>query len=203
MRTSAAAAEVLAAANGSPSWAELAARSAACTACPELAAERTTVVVGDAPPRARLALVGEAPGAEEDRAGRPFVGKAGRLLDELLAEAGLRRDEVAVVNVLQCRPPGNRAPRAAEVANCRGWLTRKLDLVRPQVVCALGLTAASWFLGRGVRLGAARGVVHEVDDRRVVVSYHPSAAIRFGPAGMPIAALRSDLAWVATLLDHG
>ncbi len=200
MRAPAGVAEVAAAASGCDSWAEVVSGCRACTACPELAAGRTTVVVGDAPPGARLVLVGEAPGADEDRNGRPFVGRAGRLLDELLAEAGLRRDEVAVLNVLQCRPPGNRAPRAAEVARCRGWLTRKLDLIRPELVCALGLTAASWFLGRGVRLGAARGVVHEVDGRPVVVSYHPSAAIRFGPAGMPIAALRSDLARAAALL---
>ncbi len=107
---------------------------------------------------------------------------------------------MAVLNVLRCRPPGNRAPLPAEVARCGGWLARSLDLVAPRVVCALGATAATWFLGRGTRLAAARGTVHAVGGRQVVVSYHPSAAIRFGPAGAPMAALRSDLALVAELL---
>ena len=181
-------------------WAGLVAAAQGCTACPELAASRSTVVVGVAPPRARLTLVGEAPGAQEDQEGRPFVGRAGRLLDEVLAGVGIARSEVAVMNVLQCRPPENRTPKPDEVARCRGWLDRKLTLVEPELICALGLTAAAWFLGRGIRLSAVRGVVHEVAGRRVVVSYHPSAAIRFGPAGAPLAALRADLAFVASLL---
>ena len=193
--------EVAEAAARCASWDELVRASAACVACADLAATRTTVVVGEAPPGARLALVGEAPGADEDRAGRPFVGRAGRLLDELLAEAGLDRSAVAVLNVLQCRPPGNRTPTPAEVARCRGWLDRKLALVRPELIVALGLTAAGWFLGRGVRLGSVRGVVHEVDGWRVLPTYHPSAAIRYGPAGEPLAGLRADLALAA--LDLG
>jgi DNA polymerase len=184
------------------SWDELVVASSTCTACEELAATRQSVVVGAAPAgrRARLAVVGEAPGADEDRAGVPFVGRAGRLLDELLAEAGLDRAGVAVLNVLQCRPPGNRAPRTAEVARCRGWLDRKLELVGVELVVALGLTAAGWFLGRGVRLASVRGTVHEVGGRRVLATYHPSAAIRYGPAGEPVAALRADLALAARLL---
>jgi len=188
---------------GCASWADLVTAAGRCTACPELAATRTTVVVGDPGPAgrpARLALVGEAPGAEEDRAGRPFVGRAGRLLDDLLAEAGLARADVAVLNVLQCRPPGNRTPAPDEVARCRGWLQRKLELLQPELTCALGLTAAKWFLGGGVTLAAAHGRVHEVDGRRVVVTYHPSAAIRHGPAGAPLAALRADLRLAAALL---
>lgn len=183
------------------SWAALDADAQSCTACAELAATRTTVVVGDAPAGARLALVGEAPGADEDRLGRPFVGRAGILLDQLLAEAGLPRASVAVLNVLQCRPPGNRAPKPDEVARCRGWLVRKLDLIGPELSVPLGLTATVWFLGRGVRLGQVRGRVHEVDGRRVLPTYHPSAAIRFGPAGGPLAALRADLELAATLLE--
>jgi DNA polymerase len=182
------------------SWAELTAAAHTCTACPELAASRTTVVVGDAPAGARLALVGEAPGAEEDRTGRPFVGKAGALLDRLLAEAGLDRPGVAVVNVLQCRPPGNRTPTATEATRCRGWLERKLHLIAPELVVTLGLSAAVAFLGRGVRLASVRGEVHEVDGRRILPTYHPSAAIRFGPNGAPLAALRADLRTAAGLL---
>jgi DNA polymerase len=193
--------EVATVAAGCAGWAELVPAAHACTACEELAAARSTVVVGDLPgPGARLALVGEAPGADEDRAGRPFVGRAGRLLDDLLAEAGLDRAEVAVLNVLQCRPPGNRPPRPAEVARCSGWLARKLELVDPAVVCALGRTAASWFLGPKVTLAGVRGQPHQVGGRSVVVTYHPSAAIRHGPAGEPLAGLRADLKLVAALL---
>jgi DNA polymerase len=159
------------------------------------------VVVGEAPAGARVALVGEAPGAQEDVAGRPFVGKAGQLLDTLLREAGLDRDQVAVVNVLKCRPPANRTPKRAEVERCRPWLDRQLDLIAPELVVALGLTAVGWFLGHGVRLGASRGVLHEVGGRRVLATYHPSAAIRFGPRGAPMAALREDLGHAARLLE--
>lgn len=182
------------------SWSELAAAALACTACPDLACARTTVVVGDAPPGSRLVLVGEAPGAEEDRMGRPFVGRSGRLLDELLAEAGLARDEVAVLNVVKCRPPQNRTPRSAEVANCGGWLDRQLTLLAPELICTLGLSAMQRFLGRRMTLTAARGVVHDHAGTRLVATYHPSAALRFGPRGAPRAALREDLRTVAGLL---
>jgi len=195
-----AAREVEVAAHSAPSWGELAARVRVCTACPELAATRRSVVVGAAPPAARLALVGEAPGAAEDEAGTPFVGKAGVLLDRLLIEAGLDRAEVAVLNVLKCRPPGNRTPRTEEVRRCRGWLERQLDLVEPRLVVALGLTAATWFLGRSAVLSAVRGQVHVVGSRDVLPTYHPSAALRFGPAGAPLAALQADLALAARLL---
>ena len=182
-----------------PRWDDLAARMRGCVACPELAATRRTVVVGSAPPGARILLVGEAPGAQEDEAGVPFVGKSGQLLDSLLAEAGLRRNDVAVANVLKCRPPGNRAPRAPEVASCRSWLDQQLDVVDPAVVCTLGLAAMSWFLGRGHTLASVRGRLHEVGRWRVLPTYHPSAAIRFGPRGMPLAALREDLETLAKL----
>jgi uracil-DNA glycosylase len=199
-RVDPAALAVVSRATGCGSWPELAAAAQSCVACPELAATRTTVVVGDAPAGARLALVGEAPGAEEDKAGRPFVGRAGRLLDQLLAEAGLDRGSVAVVNVLQCRPPGNRTPTTTEAVRCRGWLDRKLELIDPALVVTLGLSAAVAFLGRGIRLGTVRGTVHEVAGRRLLPTYHPSAAIRFGPNGAPLAALRADLTTAAGLL---
>ncbi len=182
------------------SWGALAAEIEQCTACPELAATRLRVVPGVRPAGARLLLVGEAPGATEDETGVPFAGRAGQLLDRELAEVGLDRSTVAVVNVLKCRPPSNRQPARAEVARCRPWLERQLQLADPELVVTLGGTAAQWFLGTGVRLGASRGVVHEVGGRRVVVTYHPSAALRFGPKGAPLAALREDLAWVAGLL---
>jgi uracil-DNA glycosylase family 4 len=199
-------------------WDALAERMIVCRACPELAAARTHVVVGDRPagwagaagsaePDRRtggLALVGEAPGAQEDAAGHPFVGRAGQLLDQLLHEAGLAREGVAVLNVVKCRPPGNRTPRADEIERCRPYLAGQLDALRPGLVVALGLTAAGWFLGRRTTLASARGRVHGVDVAGIrydlMVTYHPSAAIRFGPRGTPLAALREDLAVAAKLL---
>ena len=186
------------------SWNDLVARVQGCVACEELAASRTRVVAGQRPPGAKVLLVGEAPGAQEDETGVPFVGRSGQLLDGLLDDAGLRRDQVAVANVLKCRPPANRKPRRAEVARCRPWLDRQVDLVDPVVVVALGGTAAEWFVGPGARIAALREqgqvapLLHR--GRRLLVTYHPSAAIRFGPQGAPLAALREDLAEVARVL---
>jgi uracil-DNA glycosylase len=195
------AAETIAArARASGDLALLADRARGCVACPELASARTTVVVGDFPVEATLLLVGEAPGAQEDVAGRPFVGKGGQLLDRLLMEAGIDRDVTAVANVLKCRPPDNRAPTAVEITRCRGWLDRQVELVDPRIVVTLGGTALRWALGPGIRLREARASIHEWRGRRLLATYHPSAAIRFGPAGAPMAALRSDLRTVAELL---
>jgi DNA polymerase len=182
------------------SWVELAASARTCVACPELVEGRTQVVPGLAPPEADLLLVGEAPGAQEDAVGVPFVGRAGQLLDGLLAEVGLTRDRVAVANVLKCRPPGNRKPRRGEVARCRPWLERQIDLLDPALIVALGGTAAEWFVGPSARIASLRGQVRSYDGRPLLVTYHPSAAIRFGPAGAPLAALREDLAEAARLL---
>lgn len=187
------------AAAASGSWDELAGRVRGCVACPELAARRTQVVPGVRPAGADVLLVGEAPGAVEDDTGVPFVGRAGRLLDSLLAEAGLPRDRVAVTNVLKCRPPANRKPRRVEVQRCRPWLARQIELVDPVVVVALGGTAAEWFVGSGARIVALREERRTYDGRPLVVTYHPSAAIRFGPNGAPLAALRADLATAAAL----
>jgi uracil-DNA glycosylase len=198
--TDPAVAAIIAEATGSAGLGELAMAVRGCTACADLAAERTTVVVGDTPRGARLLIVGEAPGATEDVEGRPFVGKAGRLLDELLAEAGLRRQDAAVLNVVKCRPPANRPPSRAEAARCGGWLDRQVELVDPSLVLVLGRTALTWALGAAVTIEAARGVVHDLKGRQLLVTYHPSAAIRFGPTGAPRLALETDLRLVATVL---
>lgn len=171
----------------------------ACTACPELAATRTKVVVGQTPPGARLLVVGEAPGAMEDETGVPFVGRSGQLLDRLLAEAGLPRAEVAVLNTVKCRPPGNRVPNRAETASCRPWLTQQLDVLAPPLVVTLGLSAARWFLGP-VTLAAVRSTVHEVGHLRLLPTYHPAAALRGGSAGTAMTALRADLALAVQLV---
>jgi uracil-DNA glycosylase len=202
-RLDAAAEEVARTAAAAPDWETLAAAARPCLACPELAAARQHVVVGDVPAtgRPRFVLVGEAPGAQEDATGRPFVGRSGELLNLLLAQAGLDRAQGAVLNVVKCRPPGNRTPKSFEVARCSGWLRRQLDLLDPPVVVALGLSAAKWFLGPRTVLSAVRGKPHEVDGRPVWATYHPSAAIRFGPNGAPRAGLLEDLTAVARSLS--
>lgn len=189
-------------------WNDLASAAGRCVACSELSTARTQVVPGEVPtndPAAvRVLLVGEAPGRQEDETGVPFVGAAGRLLDQLLSEAGLPRTDIAVTNVVKCRPPGNRKPTRTEVATCQPWLERQLELFDPAVVCALGGTAAEWGLARrNVRIGQMRGSVLDRQGRALVVTYHPSAAIRFGPQGAPRARLGEDLRLVATAAGVG
>lgn len=179
----------------SEAWRHHAERCRACTACPDLVASRTQVVVGEAPAGARLAVVGEAPGATEDATGRPFTGRSGALLDLLLDQAGLPRATVAVLNVVRCRPPGNRRPSTAEALRCRSWLEEQLALVAPVLVVTLGATAAAAFLGLPLpTLAAVRGRIHPVGGLRVLPTYHPAAALRGGPAGQLRAALAADLA---------
>jgi uracil-DNA glycosylase len=175
-------------------------RAAHCVACAELAATRSSVVVGDFPAGAQLLIVGEAPGAQEDERGRPFIGKGGQLLDRLLADAGIDRASVAVANVLKCRPPANRTPTRAEANRCRGWLDRQVELADPRLVLTLGGTALAWALGTGHRLLDVRARLHEWNGRLLLASYHPSAALRFGPGGAPMAALREDLMLAADTL---
>jgi uracil-DNA glycosylase len=180
---------------------ELARLMRSCPACPELAATRTTVVVGETPPSPRLLVVGEAPGATEDLEGRPFVGRAGQLLDELMADVGLGRPDVAVLNVLKCRPPANRTPTRTEAARCTGWLDRQVTLLAPPLVLVLGRSALTWAIGSKVTIESVRGRVHDWRGGRLTASYHPSAAIRFGPRGAPRLALEADLRFVAESLS--
>jgi DNA polymerase len=187
-------------------WLTLAERIRGCTACAELAAHRAHVVVGDFPAGARLLLVGEAPGAAEDASGRPFVGQAGRALDGALLAAGLPRERVAVLNILKCRPPGNRRPLPVETANCRGWLQRQIELVDPAVIVALGLTAIAGLWDEAATAAKAKLVLRELrgrplhcQGRRLVATYHPSGALRYGPNGPPMQALREDLALAGQL----
>jgi DNA polymerase len=182
-------------------WQLLSRDIAACTLCNELAATRTRTVPGDLPlgqdlerPHVPLLIVGEAPGADEDRLGHPFVGRSGQLLDRVLGEASVPREAVAVVNVLKCRPPGNRTPEVAEVMACKPFLDRQLEIANPGVILALGLSAAKRLLGGNPRLGDLRKVVHEFQGRPLIVTYHPSAALREGGAGAITAALREDIA---------
>lgn len=136
------------------------------------------VVFGEGSPTARVVVVGEAPGADEDRSGRPFVGRAGRLLDTLLASVGFPRDSVYICNVLKCRPPGNRNPQPDEVAACSPYLERQLELVRPRAVLACGTFAAQTLLRTGEPIGRLRGRVHRFQEAVLVPTYHPAALLR-------------------------
>ncbi len=180
-------------------WATLADTVCQCVACPQLVAGRTRVVAGVAPAGADVLLLGEAPGASEDATGTPFVGRAGQLLDSLLAQAGLPRARVAVANVLKCRPPGNRKPTRSEIHTCRPWLARQIEVLDPVLIVTLGGTAAEWALGGSTKINAVRGTVQKYERWPVLCTYHPSAAIRFGPNGAPLAALRDDLTAAAAL----
>ncbi|MCS7047502.1 MAG: uracil-DNA glycosylase, partial [Gemmataceae bacterium] len=131
-----------------------------CRRCPELAATRTQTVFADGSPGAEVCFVGEAPGADEDAQGLPFVGAAGQLLNRIIAASGFRREEVYICNILKCRPPGNRTPLPSEAANCRSFLERQLELVRPRYIVALGGCAATNLLQTTLSLGKLRGRFH-------------------------------------------
>jgi uracil-DNA glycosylase len=148
-----------------------------CVAC-GLSATRTTVVFGEGDPNARLVVVGEAPGADEDRTGRPFVGRAGRLLDTLLASIGFPRPTVYICNVLKCRPPGNRNPRPDEVEACSPFLRKQIEFVRPEVILAVGTFPAQTLLGSTDPIGRLRGTLYEYEGVPLVPTYHPAALLR-------------------------
>ena len=150
-----------------------------CTRC-RLAEGRTQVVFSDGPPDARLMVVGEAPGANEDRTGLPFVGAAGKFLDLLLGTVDLSREEsVYICNVLKCRPPGNRNPMPDEIAACSPFLRKQIELVQPEALLAVGSFAAQLLTGREkVALGKLRGDVHSYHGAPLVVTYHPAALLR-------------------------
>jgi DNA polymerase len=152
---------------------------AACRRCERLAETRTQTVFGAGDPGARLCFLGEAPGADEDRRGEPFVGRAGQLLTDIIQKGmGLRRDEVYILNVLKCRPPGNRTPSAEEVANCRGYFERQLDAIRPAFICCLGAVAAGALLQTTTPVGRLRGRFYDYHGAQVMVTYHPSYLLR-------------------------
>ncbi|MBX6350850.1 MAG: uracil-DNA glycosylase, partial [Clostridia bacterium] len=151
--------------------------AAGCRRC-GLRAGCRGVVFGEGDPKARLFVVGEGPGAREDELGRPFVGRAGELLDRILAAAGFRREEVYITNVVMCRPPGNRTPEPAEVEACRPYLERKIELVDPQVIVALGATAARALIGPHARITAVRGRWHDYRGRPVMPTFHPALLLR-------------------------
>jgi uracil-DNA glycosylase len=176
--------------------------AAECERCP-LAATRTKVVFGAGNADADLMFVGEAPGAEEDRQGLPFVGRAGAFLSELIDGIGLRRDDVFVANVLKCRPPGNRDPMPVEIESCRPYLERQVQLIEPRVICTLGNFATKLLTSNPTGITRVRGTpqVHQLGGRTVFVLplFHPAAGLRTPQVADT---LRSDFASLPGLLTQ-
>lgn len=149
-----------------------------CTRCTELVRNRTRTVFGVGNVDTELLFIGEAPGADEDKAGEPFVGAAGQLLNKIIAACKLKREEIYIANVLKCRPPGNRQPLADEVSHCRGFLDRQIQLIQPKFICCLGLVAAQTILNTTISIGKMRKQIHQVDGIKVVATYHPAYLLR-------------------------
>jgi len=160
-------------------WDSLRAAVAACTRC-SLCETRTQTVFGVGAPHAKWMFIGEAPGADEDRQGEPFVGRAGQLLTSMLRALGFGRGDVYIANVLKCRPPGNRDPKPEEALQCRGYLERQIELVSPELIVAVGRIAAQNLLATDTALARLRGTVHALGARGwpLVVTYHPAYLLR-------------------------
>ena len=149
-----------------------------CVRCAELASTRTQTVFGEGALDALICFVGEAPGADEDATGRPFVGAAGQLLDRIIAACGMKREEVYICNILRCRPPGNRLPLPNEASNCREWLEGTLEQVKPKYICCLGACAAQNLLGTKLSIGRLRGQFQDYRGIPVLCTYHPAYLLR-------------------------
>jgi len=162
---------------GGMNWDELRASVAACTRC-ALSQSRQQTVFGVGNPDADWMIIGEAPGAEEDRRGEPFVGRAGHMLDEMMRAIGQSRDTVFIANILKCRPPNNRDPKPAEAAACRDYLERQIALVKPRIVLAVGKIAAQNLLGSDEPVGRMRGRAYDLGGIPLVVTYHPAYLLR-------------------------
>ncbi len=149
----------------------------ACHLCP-LGKTRRNLVFGDGNPSARIVFVGEAPGADEDEQGVPFVGRAGQLLTKIIEAMGLKRKDVYICNILKCRPPGNRNPLPSEIALCEPFLKKQLQVISPQVICALGTFAAQTLLKTDIPISALRGRFHSYEDIKLMPTYHPAYLLR-------------------------
>ena len=158
--------------------AEIRQRVAACTRCAELARTRTQTVFGVGNPDARLVFLGEAPGGDEDRQGEPFVGRAGQLLTRIIQACTMQREDVYILNILKCRPPGNRNPLPVEAAACREYLDAQLDVIQPEFICCLGSVGAQNLLETTVSIGRLRGRFHDYHGIRVLCTYHPAYLLR-------------------------
>jgi len=148
-----------------------------CMACAELCSTRTKTVFGTGSIDAELCFIGEAPGADEDRQGEPFVGEAGQLLTRMIQAMGLKREEVYICNILKCRPPGNRQPLPVEASNCRSFLDRQLDIIQPSFICCLGAVASQNLLRESTPIGRMRGRFYEYRGIPVMCTYHPASLL--------------------------
>ncbi len=158
-------------------WNALRATVAGCTRC-SLHQTRTQTVFGVGDPNADWMFIGEAPGAEEDRRGEPFVGRSGRLLDQMLAAIGQSRQSVFITNIIKCRPPNNRDPKPEEASACRAYLERQIEIVNPRIIIAVGKIAAQNLLGTDSPVGRMRGKRHSFGNVPLVVTYHPAYLLR-------------------------
>jgi DNA polymerase len=149
-----------------------------CTRCPLAYAGRRKIVFADGDPSARLMFVGEGPGADEDTQGIPFVGKAGQLLNNMITAMGVKREQVYIANIVKCRPPGNRTPEPVEATTCSQFLLKQIDVVQPEVIVALGSTAATYLLGVKKSLAGLRGHWHSCRGAKLAVTYHPAFLLR-------------------------
>lgn len=161
---------------------------------------RTTLVFGAGPAQARLVLIGEAPGRHEDLTGEPFVGAAGKLLDELLGSIGLTRDDIYIANILKCRPPGNRDPQIVEIDTCTPFLAEQIRLVDPDVIATLGNFATRYVLGTTAGITQLRGALHKVEGRTVMPIFHPAASI-YDRSKRDV--MFDDFKTLRSVLDHG
>lgn len=153
-----------------------------CKLCKELASTRTQTVFGVGNPNSRVVFFGEAPGADEDAQGEPFVGRAGKLLTKIIEAMGFQRKDVFILNTLKCRPPGNRNPSPEEVANCRPFFDRQLEIIQPEFIVCLGSIAAKNLLDTQVSIGKLRGDIHDFNGIKVIATYHPAYLLRNPPA---------------------
>jgi uracil-DNA glycosylase family 4 len=148
-----------------------------CQRCP-LAPTRNKLVFGDGDPNARLMFVGEGPGADEDAQGLPFVGRGGQLLNNMITAMGLKREEVYIANIVKCRPPKNRVPEPIEANTCKPFLFQQIEAIQPEVIVALGSTAATYLLGAKASLSSLRGRIHHAFNTKLIVTYHPAFLLR-------------------------
>lgn len=148
-----------------------------CQRCP-LCQTRTQTVPGEGSLQARLMIIGEGPGADEDRYGRPFIGRAGQLLDQMLDAIDLKREDIYITNIVKCRPPQNRTPKDEEAQACLGYLYRQIEMVNPRILLLMGATALNQYYDKNLRITKARGIWFEKDGRMLMATFHPAALLR-------------------------
>jgi DNA polymerase len=168
-----------------------------CKKCPLHSQGRKQIVFGEGDPSSGIVFIGEGPGKDEDIIGKPFVGRAGKLLTKLMEKAGIKREEIYITNVVKCRPPGNRTPAGIEITACASRiLIRELEIIKPKIICCLGATAARTLLGKETRISKIRGKIIEISGIKIIPTYHPAYLLRNPPAQKEVL---TDFAKISTL----